>query len=301
MNIRGETLLSLVQSGMRGDRSAFVAQAKIAAGKAPPDIADRIERTLQSAPSVTMLVPSELTKIVREIQPWTSKDELVWSGRERGLHDSIVAEYAARDLLAERGLPIRSRVLLHGESGTGKSAFVSALSASLGLPLLEIPMDSLVESFLGASSANIRKVLEWTIARPSVVWLDEIDAIATARGKHSDHAEQSRMVTTLIVVLDQLRRTGLERAIVVATTNRADALDRAIWRRFDIKQELELPTLEKAEEIWHRVFRRAGLEAPMPCRLRNPAEIESLAIEVARDRILEQSQQAKVEGGNDPR
>jgi SpoVK/Ycf46/Vps4 family AAA+-type ATPase len=157
--------------------------------------------------------------------------------------------------------------------------------------MLEIPMDALVESFLGASSANIRKAVEWAAARPAVILLDEVDAIATERGRHGDHAEQSRMVTTLIVVLDQLRRRELEQAIIVATTNRLAALDNAILRRFDTHHEFRLPSDDDAREIWRRVFVRADLEAPaftLPGQL-SPAAIESAAIDIARSLLLEQA------------
>ena len=289
VNIANQTVLGLILGGVRGDKLAFVAQARVIASKASPEVAARIERMLDAAPATTMIVPSEMTKLVREVQPWTSRDDVVWSDREQALHDSIIAEHAARDLLLERGLPFRNRILLHGPSGTGKTTFAAAVAASLKLPLLEIPMDGVVESFLGASGANIRKVIEWACVRPAVVLLDEIDAIATARGKHSDHAEQSRMVTTLIVVLDQLRRAGLEQAVVVGTTNRADALDTAIWRRFDTQHEFGLPNRDQAGAIWRRIFVRAGLEAPAPPDLMNPAAVESAAFDVARAMLLEKA------------
>jgi SpoVK/Ycf46/Vps4 family AAA+-type ATPase len=291
MNIHNDTLCALIQFGLRGDKKALIAHAKVAAAKAPPQLADRIERMINEAPSLTtLLIPGEITKLVREVQPWTSKSDVVWSDREQALYDSVIAEHAAKDLLMARGLPYRCRLLLHGPSGTGKTTFAAALAASLNLPLLEIPMDALVDSYLGVSSANIRKVLEWTVARPAIVLLDEIDAIATERGRHGDHAEQARMVTTLIAVLDQLRRGGLEQAILVATTNRVDALDVAIQRRFDTKHEFRPPSVADACKIWRRIFTRAGLEAPAaPAYLSNPAAIESAAIDVARSMLLEQA------------
>ena len=141
----------------------------------------------------------------------------------------IEKEYAARERLGAYGLRPRKTVLLYGPPGCGKSLGAKRLAWNVGLPLLKVRFDALISSFFGESASNLRSVFETAKERPCVLLLDECDFIARSRTNSKDIGEASRIVNSLLMLMEEYDAPGL----LVATTNIEDSLDTALFRRFD--------------------------------------------------------------------
>ena len=157
----------------------------------------------------------------------------------------IEKEYAARSRLASFGLRARKRILLYGPPGCGKSLGAERVAWATGLPLHRVRFDSLISSFFGETAVNLRKIFEASEKRPCALFLDECDTIARARGERNDVGEASRVVNMLLQLLEDYRGDGL----VIAATNHHEALDKAIYRRFDEAVEIPMPGIPEIARL----------------------------------------------------
>lgn len=162
----------------------------------------------------------------------------------------IEQEYAARQRLAKHGMTPRRKILLYGPPGCGKTLGAKRLAWNLGLPLMKVRFDSLVSSYFGESSSNLRNVFDASAANPCVLLLDECDFVARSRNQANDIGEASRIVNTMLLLLDEYESPGL----FVATTNVADQLDTAIFRRFDEAFEVPPPSGKEIERLLHHTL-----------------------------------------------
>lgn len=159
-------------------------------------------------------------------------------------HDALVAANAA--------LP--NRLLIHGQPGTGKTQLARWVAAQLGFQLLTVRCDTLVSSLLGQTSRNLRRVFDYAEQRQCVLFLDEFDALATARGNERDVGELQRVVIALLQNIDALP----DSTILLAATNHDHLLDPAIWRRFSFRVSMPLPDDGMREVLWQRFLGNYG-------------------------------------------
>lgn len=156
----------------------------------------------------------------------------------RALLEEVLREHRNKGRLLAHGLRPRSRLFFHGPPGCGKTLTARALGAELGLPVFIVRFDALVGSYLGQTSLRIREVFRFAEMNPSVVLIDEIDAVGRRRGKTTDIGELDRVVISLMQQLDLAQPAGL----LIATSNIPDELDLALLRRFDLSVELPAPS-----------------------------------------------------------
>jgi len=157
----------------------------------------------------------------------------------------IEQEYVARERLALYGLQPRKKILLYGPPGCGKTLGAERLAWNTGLPLIKVRFDAMISSFFGESAANLRRIFESVADAPYLLLLDECDFIAKSRNTTNDVGELSRIVNTLLQLLEDYEAPGL----LVATTNLDKTLDRAIFRRFDTVFEIPLPGLPQIKKL----------------------------------------------------
>lgn len=149
----------------------------------------------------------------------------------------IEKEYAARTRLATFGLRPRTRILLHGPPGCGKSLGAERLAWATGLSMHKVRFDSLISSYFGETASNLRRVFDDAGRRPCVLFLDECDTIARSRMEKNDVGEASRVVNMLLQLMEDYQGDGM----VIAATNIDEALDPALFRRFDEVFEVPKP------------------------------------------------------------
>lgn len=153
------------------------------------------------------------------------------------------AQHAQR--LASEGLQPTQRVLFCGPPGCGKTTAAKAIAHELGLPMAYVRLDSLVSSYLGQTSTNIRRIFDSLGSDPIVLFLDEVDAIAKKRDDSQEIGELKRVVITLLQNFDNVGPN----VFILAATNHAHLLDPAIWRRFDLTVQLDLPGKAERKEM----------------------------------------------------
>jgi SpoVK/Ycf46/Vps4 family AAA+-type ATPase len=157
----------------------------------------------------------------------------------------IEREYAARERLGAYGLRNRKTILFYGPPGCGKSLGAKRLAWNTGLPLLKMRFDALLSSYFGESAANLRAAFDAAKERPCVLLLDECDFIARSRTTSKDIGEASRIVNSLLQLMEEYDAPGL----LVATTNVESSLDEALFRRFDEVFQIPLPGPEEIEKL----------------------------------------------------
>ncbi|CCW18784.1 Cell division protein FtsH [Sphingobium indicum BiD32] len=154
------------------------------------------------------------------------------------------------DVLRAHGYEPRHRVLLSGPPGNGKTSFAEAVAEGLGLPLFVVRYDALIGSYLGETNARLRKLFDFVRTQPSVLFFDEFDAIGKERGDTHETGEIKRVVSFLLMQLDQLPSY----VIVIAATNHAELLDRAVWRRFQLRLGFPAPDKKLVEVFLDRII-----------------------------------------------
>ncbi len=157
----------------------------------------------------------------------------------------IEREFAARERLGAYGLMPRKTILLYGAPGCGKSLGAKRLAWNTGLPLIKVQFDVLISSYFGESASNLRAVFEAAKERPCVLLLDECDFIARSRTQSKDIGEASRIVNSLLLLMEEYDAPGL----LVATTNVESSLDEALFRRFDDVFQVPLPGPTEVERL----------------------------------------------------
>ncbi|PRW20261.1 Spermatogenesis-associated [Chlorella sorokiniana] len=164
------------------------------------------------------------------------------------LRELVVLPLRAPQIFASYNITPPRGVLLYGPPGTGKTVLACATAAAVGARFFVINGPEVVSEYFGESEAGLRGIFAAAAAlQPSVVFIDELDALAPARGggpgggkASSGGGSSARMVATLLTEMDAL---GAARVVVVAATNRPDSLDEALRRpgRFDREVEVGVP------------------------------------------------------------
>lgn len=175
-----------------------------------------------------------LLKVFNE-QPGASQPLL--SARIAETLGQLIQERRQVERLAAQGLtPTRSAIFV-GPPGVGKTLTARWLAAQLGVPLYVLDLAAVMSSLLGRSGSNLRAALDFAKRSPCVLLLDEIDAIAKRRSDDTDVGELKRLVTVILQEVDEWPATG----VLLAATNHPDLIDPALWRRFDLRIEFQLP------------------------------------------------------------
>ena len=152
------------------------------------------------------------------------------------------------------GGKIPKGALLVGPPGTGKTLLAKAVAGEAGVPFFSLSGSDFVEMFVGVGASRVRDLFKQAQQKsPSIIFIDEIDAIGRARGKNSMTGGNDERENTLNQLLTEMDGFGTDtNVIVVAATNRADVLDKALMRagRFDRQIYVDLPDINERKEIF---------------------------------------------------
>ena len=168
------------------------------------------------------------------------------------------------DKYRELGAKIPKGALLVGPPGTGKTLLAKAVAGEANVPFLSISGSDFVEMFVGVGASRVRDLFEQAKQKaPCIVFIDEIDAIGRARGKNAGFSGNDERENTLNQMLTEMDGFQTNAGVIVlAATNRADILDKALMRagRFDRQIDVGLPDVKEREEIFNVHLRNIKLE-----------------------------------------
>lgn len=294
---RSDLLLAIVRSGAKGDELAFrrAAEALIAEeeSKRHGVLASQLAEALAAkrpSSNVTSIARDEaLAGLVHERVPERRLTEMVLTSNARRGIAELLEEHHRRDLLHSHGVEPRHRLMLVGPPGGGKTTLAEAVATELAVPLLSVRYEGLIGSYLGETASRMESLFEAVRMRPCVLFFDEFDTVAKERGDTHETGEIKRVVSSLLLQVDRLP----SHVIVIAATNHPELLDRAVWRRMQLRLELPEPTRGAKVEwlgAWAERNRVSFGISPRTVadRLREVsfAELEQFALDVQRRLIL---------------
>ena len=296
---RADLLLKLVQAGSQGEQTLFrkTVEALAAEERAKKHtiLADRLLSQLKSngyrvdrstSPQTTRAGP-----LVTEIIPARELEDMILPAEAEATIKELVQEQYRADILRSYNLEPRNRILLVGPPGNGKTSLAEAIADTLNVPLIVVRYEAIIGSFLGETAQRIGQVFEHARSRHCVLFFDEFDVVGKERGDIHETGEIKRVVSSLLLQIDTLPSY----VVVVTASNHPELLDRAVWRRFQIRLELPMPKQGQTEEWFKRFEQRTGYSLglsprSLAQRLRGLsfAEVEDFATDVLRRIILEQ-------------
>ena len=163
---------------------------------------------------------------------------MILSDLARRACDELIEEQHRAALLRAHSLEPRHRVLLVGPPGNGKTSLAEAIAEALAVPFFVVRYEAMIGSFLGETATRLKRVFDYASTTPCVLFFDEFDAVGKERGDVHETGEIKRVVTSLLMQVDDLPSY----TVIVAATNHAELLDRAAWRRFQVRLLLNPPT-----------------------------------------------------------
>lgn len=176
-------------------------------------------------------------------------------------------------IYTELGGKIPKGALLVGPPGTGKTLLAKAVAGEANVPFFSMSGSDFVEMFVGVGASRVRDLFRQAKEKaPCIIFIDEIDAVGRARGKNPNMGGNDERENTLNQLLTEMDGFGTNSGIIViAATNRADILDKALLRagRFDRQIHVDLPDLNERKEVFGVHLR--------PLKLDNSVDIDTLA------------------------
>ena len=298
---RADLLSDLVKYGIVGDKNKFsnVVEAIISEERAKKHtvLAGALEDLLRSIPfekpipNGNAVLDQRVSNLIQEVIPERTFDDLVLPKEVKDIVREVVQEHHRIDLLRSYNLEPRNRILLIGPPGNGKTTFAEALARTLMVPLLIVRYEGVVGTYLGETAVRLRRLLEHASTRKCVLFFDEFETLGKERGDRHETGEIKRVVSSLLMQIDSLP----SHVVVIGATNHAELLDRAVWRRFQIRMTLPEPTRARLAEWFANFERRIKMPlgyAPETLAKKlsglNFAEAEEFGASVFRQYVLEQ-------------
>ncbi len=246
---RSDLILNLVKAGAAGNTSEVRSIAEAIAAderaKRHSGVADRIKRILDTTAGGLAGGSNTPTPRVKDgsggilrIEPRRAIGSLYLDQITRSACDELIEEQRRSDVLRAHGMEPRHRLLLVGPPGNGKTSLAEAIAFELALPLFTVRYEAVVTSYLGETAQRLKRLFDFIRTEPCVLFFDEFDAIGKERGDIHETGEIKRVVTTLLLQLDDLPSY----CVLVGATNHPELLDRATWRRFELRLNLAQPT-----------------------------------------------------------
>ena len=173
----------------------------------------------------------------------------------------------------ELGAKIPKGALLVGPPGTGKTLLAKAVAGEAQVPFFSLSGSDFVEMFVGVGASRVRDLFKQAKEKaPAIIFIDEIDAIGRARGKNANMGSNDERENTLNQLLTEMDGFGTNSGVIIlAATNRADILDRALMRagRFDRQIYVDMPDLNERKEIFQVHLK--------PIKLQDKVDVDFLA------------------------
>ncbi|MGH9949370.1 MAG: AAA family ATPase [Pyrinomonadaceae bacterium] len=299
---RADLLVSLVQSGIRGDKTKLrkVTEALIAEERSKQHkiLADRLESVLNntpdapsSTPTNSIAVANRQTDFFSEKTPQRKIDELILPKDVSDVCRNLIQEHHRVDLLRSYNLEPRNRVLLIGPPGNGKTSLAEAIAEALMIPLLVVRYENIIGTYLGETAVRLRNLFDYAASRKCVLFFDEFETLGKERGDTHETGEIKRVVSSLLLQIDNLP----SHVVVIGATNHGELLDRAVWRRFQVRMNIPSPTRARLTEWFERYQTKSKISfghtsSALARRLHgsNFSEVEEFCKNIIRQYVLDQ-------------
>jgi SpoVK/Ycf46/Vps4 family AAA+-type ATPase len=297
---RSDLLIALVKAGSAGDKTALrsAAEAIIAEERAKQHnvLADRLTKAIQpngggTHPTLNLAEssPRAARDFIIEITPRRRLEDMILPDICRRGIEQLIEEQQRASLLRAHGIDPRHRVLLIGPPGNGKTSLAEALAEALSVPLFVVRYEAMIGSYLGETAGRLKRVFDYARTTPCVLFFDEFDALGKERGDLHETGEIKRVVTSLLMQVDDLPSYS----IIVAATNHSELLDRAVWRRFQLSLGLPAPTPAQLAQYFEMFLKglgqKPGITGAAIAKRLGPisyAEAEQFTLDVRRRMIL---------------
>jgi len=255
-------LRALVKSFGKGDDEHFFSvamqlaahEAQLGHGKLAKELRDLIDQARSerspvkySSSPVPLAAPrGDLVGLLSVAYPDVRLQDMILPEDTQRKLRRVLKEQRQQAKLLSHGLSPRSKVLLVGPPGSGKTMSTRALAGELKIPLFTILLDGLITKFMGETAAKLRLVFDAIRETRGVYLFDEFDAIGSQRTLMNDVGEIRRVLNSFLHFLEEAKPSSL----IVAATNHPDLLDPALFRRFDDVVEYSLPTSDLARQAF---------------------------------------------------
>ena len=229
-------------------------------------------------------LPESVRSLVHDVAPRKRLRDLVLDRAVRAEVQDFIEEYVQTALLRSHSLEPRHTALLIGPPGAGKTSLASALASDLRIPLLVVRYDGLVGGLPGETAARIQQVLDYASRFPCIVFFDEFETTGKERGD----SDVARVATSLLLQMLALP----SHCVVICATTHPELLDRAVWRRFEMRLALSLPTTNELKEWFLRTERSVGhlgitaQEFVTVLRGEASSEVEAITLDMRRKLVL---------------
>lgn len=269
---RSDLLINLVKAGASGDRrlmrstvEAIIAEER---SKQHNVLADRLAKAMNGlgngAGHMTQVPQDHHSRgrdFLAEVQPQRRLEDLVIPDIALLACKQLIEEQQRADVLRSHSLEPRHRILLVGPPGNGKTSLAEAIAEALALPFFIVRYETMIGSYLGETATRLKRMFDYARTTPCILFFDEFDAIGKERGDKHETGEIKRVVSSLLMQIDELPSY----TVVIAATNHAELLDRAVWRRFQLRIELPKPQRKALAFFMERFLKRfdepAGMSA----------------------------------------
>ena len=262
---RSDLLIDLVRFAVANDKAEprKVVEAIITEERAKKHtilankLEDMLRSTLSDQPTRNggAVLEQKIPSFFLEFTPERSFDDLILPKEVRDISEEVVQEHHRADLLRSYNLEPRNRLLLIGPPGNGKTSLAEAFANQLMAPLLIVRYESIVGTYLGETSSRLNKLLDYARTRHCVLFFDEFETLGKERGDRHETGEIKRVVSSLLMQIDNLPSY----VVVIGATNHPELLDRAVWRRFQVRMTLPSPTHAQITEWFEKFEQRMNV------------------------------------------
>ena len=295
---RSDLLISLAKAGTTGDQVAFrkILEAVVAEERAKKHdvLANQLDGVLQQNGTYKTIEPrngfhSAIHDLCVERHPQKTLGELFLPEHALVACQELIDEHTRREVLRSHNLTPRHRVMLVGPPGNGKTSLAEALAHSLMVPFIVARYDGLIGSYLGETTVRLRKLFDFVRSRACVLFFDEFDTLGKERGDIHETGEIKRVVSSLLLQIDDLP----SHVVVVTATNHPELLDRAVWRRFQLRLNLPFPVKAQIETFLKAAQHQMRLDFGVSTRIiadrlvgLSFSELEEFTTDIARRYVL---------------
>ena len=305
---RADLLVDLTKYALAGNKNMVkkVMEAIIAEEREKQHsiLADKLQYELNSASSDShrsaessnncqnrTIFDTKAENIITEILPKKKFSDLILAPEILHNCEELVEEQLRADLLRSYGIEPRNKVLLIGAPGNGKTSLAEAIAEAMMVPLYVVKYDAIIGAYLGETAVRLRKLMDFVSTRKCVLFFDEFETIGKERGDTHETGEIKRIVSSLLLQMDQLPQY----VTVIGATNHPELLDKASWRRFQLRMVLSGPTrvnisqwIDSFQQRYNVYFGYSSDTIAKKLLGLSYAEIEEFGLVVLRKYILSQ-------------